>query len=94
MPKLLLLAAPAATILGGAWLMIRWYYIRTLLKLDAARRRIRRVQEDRWRNAATGEPPESVVPIRLERAAEEANVSLWLARRATQWDEARRKYRS
>jgi hypothetical protein len=94
MPKLLAVAASIISILGSVWLMIRWFYVRTLLRLDAARKQIRAEQETRWRQAATGEPPETVVPIPLERVARKANIPLWRARRATQWDEIRRKYRA
>jgi hypothetical protein len=94
MSKFLAIAASVISILGGVWLMVRWFYIRILLRLDGARKQIRSEQEARWRQAATGEPPESVVPITLERAAKKAGIPLWKAKRATRWDEIRKKYRS
>jgi hypothetical protein len=94
MPKLLAIAASIISILGGVWLMIRWFYIRTLLKLESARKQIRSEQEARWRQAAMGEPSETVVPVPLERIARKAGISLWRAKRAVQWDEIRKKYRA
>lgn len=98
--KQIVLAAAITAILGAlAWFftkavpsMIRWFYIRTLLKLDAATKLIRAEQEGRWRRGGIVEVDENVFPIPLERVVRKADISLWRAKRAIQWDELRKKY--
>ena len=71
---------------------IRWFYIRTLLKLEAARKQVRAEQEARWQLGGITEVAEGVFPIPLERVVRKAAISLWRAKRAIQWDESRKKY--
>jgi hypothetical protein len=70
--------------------MVRWLYIRTLEKLDKAR-----VQINQELNASLGAiipVDDNEFPISIEQAAKKADVSPWLARRATRWHERTMKY--
>jgi hypothetical protein len=75
-----------AAILGFRMRLIRWFYIRTVEKLDAAREQIRKESAQGIRTRLGG--PIADLPeysISLEKLAKKANISLWRARRATQW---------
>lgn len=83
----------AAEILGIRIRIIRWTYIRTLEKLDRAKERLDRTLSDGlWPKGNIIPLEDSQFPFPFEMVAREAKVWLWLARRATRWQERAKKY--
>jgi hypothetical protein len=75
-----------AAILGVCMRLIRWFYIRTIEKLDAAREQIRKESTLAIRTRLGGPINElSEIPISLETLAKKAGLSMWCVQRAMRW---------
>lgn len=79
-------------ILGVRMRLVRWFYIRTLEKLNAARMEIRQDINSKIRHRLGGPLELDAYPVSLEEAAKRAGISLWWAQRANRWLERIKTY--
>jgi hypothetical protein len=76
-------------VFGARKKMICWLHIRTLERLENARKET--LQEHQAKTATIFSWPNDP-PIPIENLAERANIALWRARWATRWHERSKKY--